>query len=285
MINGKNKNIQELSLRMLKDFKRCCDDLHIVYMLGGGSLLGCIRHNGFIPWDDDIDIMMPRDDYQVFIDKFDNALGEFYYIEVPNSKYKIHGNIMRLYKKGVVAKEDGSPDEINDFCIDIHPIDYCPNNFFIRFVKGFIASAVNLFAASCRLYHNHTKKTKGMYKKGLKRRLDYYIGYSIGFLFSFIDYKEIYNYFDRYIQLKNKTSYMTIAAGRGGGYLGECLSVDTFFPVKRHMFEDVEVNIPNKYDVYLTNLYGDYMRIPKDSERECHNLTTVQVSDDIKWKE
>ena len=65
---------------MFVDIKRICDKHNLILMLSGGSALGAVRHKGFIPWDDDIDLMMPRDDYDKFIDLFEEELGEKYYL-------------------------------------------------------------------------------------------------------------------------------------------------------------------------------------------------------------
>lgn len=277
------RELQLLSLHMLIDFKKSCEILDLTYMLGGGSLLGCIRHNGFIPWDDDIDIMMPRESYKKFISYFEEVMGDNYYIEVPNSKYDIHRNIMRLYKKGIIGRERGGHENVNDFCIDIHPIDYAPNNKIKRCIKGGVASFLNILAASCRLYKTHSKETKVLYNKSIKRKLDYFIGVAIGSIFRFVNYKKIYDLFDSFIQGDGETNYMTIAAGRGGGYIGECLPKKVFLPVKRHRFENIDVDIPNDYDKYLKNLYGDYMNIPPESKREHHYMDYLWIDSDIKW--
>mgnify|MGYP000934529859 FL=1 len=71
---------------MYSDILRVCEKYNIRVMLGGGSALGAVRHGGFIPWDDDLDLIMPREDYNKFISVFDKELSDLYEITSPNSK-------------------------------------------------------------------------------------------------------------------------------------------------------------------------------------------------------
>ncbi|WP_303815737.1 LicD family protein [Acidaminococcus timonensis] len=101
------KKIRELSseeldqihhclLSILKDFIFVCDKYNLHYTLGGGSVLGSVRHQGFIPWDDDLDINMPRADYEKFKKIFSKELVNEYELRVPNSKYGSSALFMKL---------------------------------------------------------------------------------------------------------------------------------------------------------------------------------------------
>ena len=97
---------QDVLLKILIDIKQCCDENNIDYMVGGGTLLGTIRHNGFIPWDDDIDIMMTRENYEKFSEVFLKFLGDKYILAEPLDKqyfskmpkvyYYIKGDYMNI---------------------------------------------------------------------------------------------------------------------------------------------------------------------------------------------
>lgn len=93
------KALQGVFLEMLKDLDRVCAEHHITYMAAGGTALGAVRHEGFIPWDDDVDILMPRKDLDRFVEIFDGAMGEKYGLTSPNTKYMLESNISAIYKK------------------------------------------------------------------------------------------------------------------------------------------------------------------------------------------
>ena len=78
--------MKQCLLEMYSDILRVCEKYNIRVMLGGGSALGAVRHGGFIPWDDDLDLIMPREDYNKFISVFDKELSDLYEITSPNSK-------------------------------------------------------------------------------------------------------------------------------------------------------------------------------------------------------
>lgn len=85
LTESESKRQKDLLKNMYKDIARVCDAHSIVYMLGGGSCLGAIRHKGYIPWDYDLDIMMPRESYERFLSLLaNNALGDKYEFDAPN---------------------------------------------------------------------------------------------------------------------------------------------------------------------------------------------------------
>ena len=87
-LTGKEKeNLKEMLLCITKDIDSVCRKYDIKLFLVGGSLLGAVRHSGFIPWDDDVDFGLTREDYIKLISVFDKELGNNYYLRCPNSKY------------------------------------------------------------------------------------------------------------------------------------------------------------------------------------------------------
>ena len=121
------KEIKQYSFAILKDIKKVCEELKLTYFLDGGTLLGAIRHNGFIPWDDDIDVSMPRPDYEIFIREYNKYCNKNYKLKsiTTDLKYgipyaKISDTTTILYKFGRNAFGQG-------LSVDIFPIDAYPN--------------------------------------------------------------------------------------------------------------------------------------------------------------
>ena len=99
------KKLQNELLLMLIDVKSVCDSCQINYMLSGGSMLGAVRHQGFIPWDDDIDIMMLRSEYERFKDSFRKAFPDKYAVSEPLSDARYLSKMVKIFKKGTTYVE------------------------------------------------------------------------------------------------------------------------------------------------------------------------------------
>ena len=120
------RQMQLTELGLLKEFAKICESLGLRYSLGGGSLLGAVRHKGFIPWDDDIDVMMPRPDYDKFVEycrnnevPFDTPFGEDNFAEIAMST-KIYDRDTVLVPK---IRDKDSREGLRGLYIDIFPID------------------------------------------------------------------------------------------------------------------------------------------------------------------
>ena len=105
--------LQALLLDMYKEIFEVCSRHNITPFLVGGSAIGAVRHKGFIPWDDDLDIGMTRDDYKCFEIVFDGELGDKYILNAPNRSKKVKTRFPKILKKGTVCREIGdySPEE------------------------------------------------------------------------------------------------------------------------------------------------------------------------------
>lgn len=129
--DDEREKLKKTLLCMTAEIDAVCRKYDIKMFLVGGSLLGAIRHGGFIPWDDDVDFGMTREDYAKFISIFEQELGENYYLRCPNSLCPNGNRFMQIYKKGTVLEtvDGNTPLQPNCVQIDVFPYDAVPDNW------------------------------------------------------------------------------------------------------------------------------------------------------------
>ena len=282
--------LKELSPEDSKALKRCLVDIYktvadvcnknqLTLMLAGGSCLGAVRHQGFIPWDDDLDLMMPRADYEKLIDLCEQgALGENYFFSYPNKHTDGPTMFLKIYMKGTLMKGVFSSDSpYSKSCfIDIFPIEGMPKSSFMRKIKGFLADSIRLISNTVAESSKMTEEEKKFYgsDKSLlnymkKRRL-------IGKIFSFIPHRKWIWWYDCLVKNTSDTELLGIPTGRKR-YNGEVLPRSVFLPPTKGTFEGLEVSLPANTDLYLKNLYNNYMEIPPKEKRESHFFSEFNI--------
>lgn len=265
------KELQQCYMGMLKDIIRVCEENDIVYMAAGGTALGSVRHKGFIPWDDDVDLIMPREDLNRFIDIFDDALGDGYELTSPNSKYELESMITAIYKKNtlkanLMTYRTPLPQGVH---IDIFAIESVPRNPVVRRIKGITAMGLQFIAVSTLLRHYRNEEKKALFSQTTAGKINYALRMAVGAVFSFRSYKKWGNLFDRFVRGKQDTGLWAVPTDVGH-YFGHIMDKDVYYPPVKGPFEDIEINLPHNPDAYLKNQYGDYMVIPPEADREKH---------------
>lgn len=265
-------------LQMHNDIITLCDNNAITVMLGGGSCLGAIRHKGFIPWDDDLDLMMPRHDYEKLISLYENGkIDSKYQFEYPQNKRDVKNTFLKIYLKGTLCKEifDDNDSFPSSIFLDVFPMDYAPNNRLIRKIKAFISDFLQA-VCTCTLYHQyHSMNLELFSKQDAEAWKRYKIRLFFGKIFSLVSHRKWVCWFDSFNARSRKSNYLTIPTGRNH-YLRETLPVEAFLPIKEVSFEGVEAYVPRDFDTYLTHLYGEYMQIPPVKKRERHFIVDIK---------
>lgn len=266
--------LQRLLLEILQDMDSFCREYHICYYLGGGSALGAVRHKGFIPWDDDADVNMPRADYERFIEEFPRAMGEKYWLHTPEHTHG-HGLLLaRVRLKGTCVKtrEDFFNNKECGAFVDVFVVDNVPDNPFLRALHGFGSLALG-FLLSCRKFYRERSQWQKLLSeenncKNLRRA--FRIKSTIGFFTAIfpIDWWVHWNHWWNGLCKNENSRCVTVPAGRKH-YWGEMIPREEVFPVIVRPFEGSDF-CTARTELYLKQLYGDYMKIPKKGKREKH---------------
>ncbi|MGN1407834.1 LicD family protein [Lactobacillus sp.] len=277
------KKLKATLLGMLGDFMRVCEKYDLTYTLSGGSVLGTIRHQGFIPWDDDIDVNMPRKDFNKLKEVFAKELGQDYRLLAPELT-KGHGNsASRFVKKGTVYRtfsDIAEPRENCGVCIDIFVLENTPDNAFLRNLHGYLCLAVG-YLLSCRKVYDYLPKLLE-FQDTPEIRAAFGKKYKIGRFFKFLPLDTVTRWtYKVYSASKNDQSkFVTIPSGRKH-YFGEMDTRKNMCESKEGTFEGMTVKIPYGIDSYMNRLYGpDYMTPPPADKREKHPLFEFDLGED-----
>lgn len=258
--------LQKAQMRMLDILKvidKICKANDIKYWLDGGTLLGAVRHKGFIPWDDDIDIAMTREDYQKFSIIAPKELPSNLFLQTEYTDpgyFNIIASMKVRDKNSKILEHFETGDESYHLglFVDIFAYDNLPKNKILRFIKKDFARNI--------LKIKHAKlKNRGKAKYRLLSKI--------------ISAETLDNIQNNLISNSNNTesSYF------GFGYdcaLKRVYKKDNFFPLIELEFEGFHFCAPKEYDYYLTHTYGNYMKLPPIEKQKPKHIKHLEIFGD-----
>ncbi len=280
LTDDESKALKQALLAMYVDIARLCEAHNLTVMLCGGSCLGAIRHKGFIPWDDDLDLLMPRRDYEQLIRLLEQgALGENYEFNTPNSKTDAKNVFLKIYRRNTLNVDiySDTPAFPQGIAIDVFALDAVPRTRFGQYLKGLIANGLQ-FASIVVLYAQypsvHLREFMSLDRDMLRR---YRFKCLLGRILGIIPHRKWVWWFDRFVAYDCDDRQWGIPTGRKY-YNGEIFPSEVYVPAAEAEFEGMKVHIPNQFDPYLRNLYKDYMQLPPEDKRERHFCIKLQLN-------
>lgn len=275
MFRDKNlKEIQAVQLQILLEVKEICEKHGIRFFLIGGSALGAVRHQGFIPWDEDIDIGILREDYNRFIKIAPKELSDKLFLQtnVTDPKYPTLYAKVRANGTTYIEKESQFlKDEMHQgIFIDVFPLDYVSNN---RIVEKIHFRVMHFFISIA------SSQAKNFPSNFLKRSIKKF--YSSLFLYIF-GKKNLEKIAEKVASLYSEIKTDKITNFYGRHREKETVPSKVFEKAEYLKFEDSTMPVPHLWDYYLKNLYGNYMEIPPDDEKYVHNLVFISSTEDYK---
>ena len=261
------EQLKELEVELLTAVDEICNKENFRYSLGGGTLLGAVRHKGFIPWDDDIDVMMPRPDYEAFISYCLNNDVPFKIRSFETDESYVDTSA-KLYNPNTVLQDDnivgGSSIGVN---IDVFPIDGLGDTY---------KSAKKTFN-STRFKRNLL--VAAQWKKFFKSKTHawYYEPFRFAFfvLSRFVNKARLF----KKIQKKYKKidfNSVNFAGAVGGSYREKEILPKTIWTEYTDLpFEGRSFKAIADYDTYMSSIYGDYMKLPPEEKQVSHHTFTA----------
>lgn len=273
----KLKKLQAEDLKILKRIDTFASKHDIKYILFSGTLLGAVRHRGFIPWDDDLDIAMRRTEYNKFDDLLvaGNFDGEEYYYQ-SNRLEKFYWSEVSKVRTNTVNVTERVPTTQKGFFgpwVDIFPYDNVPDDEDLR-MKQYkkitrLGKVIKFFLLT--IEEPEDKGIIRFYKKTIRKINEklYKTYFFLPWLFS-MRYKEITKYNSIKTQASGCLAYLGYIDYQE--YEGFFIDNQDFEDLIRLPFEDGEFLAPKNYDKILKNAFGDYMKVPGKEYRASHKI-------------
>ncbi len=263
------RKLQLIELEMLIEVDRICRLLDIKYNIIGGTLLGAVRHGGFIPWDDDADLAMLREDYEKFTAACKRELdnNRFYFQDASNTPGYRWG-YGKLRRKGTIflrENQEHMPYEQGVF-IDIFPLDAVPDSYGKRKIMDIYCFCLRkiLWSAVGRFSD-----------KNLFVRMLYKLLYHIPFRWI---YKNLKWLISQCAQINSAEVRILLMPSPSREC---CYHRHWFESTKRLLFEGVELSGMDDYDGFLKWEFGDYMKMPPEEKRKVHPVTALQLVEPV----
>lgn len=256
------KGMQKTNLEMADVFFAFCKEYGLTAYFCGGGCIGAIRHKGFVPWDDDLDFFMPRDDYEFFVKNWDKyEPGKRLALQVQSRDFTDYNLFATLRHRDTtyIKPYQKELDIVHGVQLDILPLDGYPDGKWKRRFQCMWALVYSLFCAQT-VPENHG----GMMAAGSRILLGIFRGKRIRYFIWSLAKKKMTKY-----RISECTGITELCSGPG--YMKNRYEKEWFESYKEVEFEDRIMPIPVGYDSYLRKVFGDYRKLPPEEARVAHH--------------
>jgi lipopolysaccharide cholinephosphotransferase len=257
--------IQDVELEALKEIQAICAKNGIKFYMRGGSVMGAIKYKGFIPWDDDMDIAIPRPDFEKFVSVFSQDWSDKFWMASYRNGDQIHAYFPRILIKEKFRKSVNLPsnNHLGFSIIDVLPLDGVPSSAFGRKLFKYHVAAYRALGAVWTL---DVKDTIMIHKAKRQRAIK---------LLASTGIKHLYSQNAVYRKLEHIYSKRPYTAAWSGTITGSLFDKE-MFPTrvwgagKLVPFEDITVRVPSEFDMYLKQLYGKNYASYEPEDKKSH---------------
>ena len=268
---------QRYIIHVLREVTRVLEELKIPYFMQGGTMLGAIRHGGFIPWDDDVDLGIPRADYDRLLKEVSARLPENLELRTYDDETDHHYYFARIVDTRYQIRRMGSIEErLENIWVDLFPLDGMPNGFISRqWHKMRLLMTRLKFHLSC--FEKVNIKRPG---RPLVERIIIRIA-MITRVGKWWNTRKQLDKMDRLLKKypPEKSEYLVNFTGQTSFKFNEMFKKEVYGQGKEYPFEDMVLVGPEQYDAYLKSLYGDYMTPPREEDRNAHAAELVPIEE------
>ena len=266
------RKVQELTLNTLNTFIKFCKDHELRYYFTGGALIGVMRHKGFIPWDDDIDIGMPRKDFDLFHDLLNKEMPDGFGICNRYTDTDWHFAMSQFIdlQSEIEINLAEKPRKAHIW-IDIFPLDGLPNNDVIRWLKVKYILIHRYLVQIAFISTQVDSRRQRMFIEQVVLKMCKII--SVGKL---VDTRKVLDHLE-YVLRKNDFDKSQWCGNMLGRYRErEVVLTKWFGTPQKGRFEGELVNVPQNSDAILKKLYGNYMELPPEENRIAHGVKVIK---------
>lgn len=270
------RKLQEISIDILEEFIRICEKHNLVYFAAFGTAIGAVRHEGFIPWDDDMDVIMPRPDYDKFIEIARYEMDERYGLAGAEIQKKIQGFYLQMYRKGTVwmTKWNERWEEHVGIKLDIFPYDCIPADNKER-KKLYLKTRILNFLYIIRNVKTPYDENRGA--GAVLTRMRNYCIYGVLRICHISREWLAEKYTGLMTSYEGKSEYRTLINWSNPDKW--VILENEIWPLQECRFDRLTIKLPAKNHEILMRQYGDYMTPPPKVERVTHNLAILDFGD------